>query len=87
MPNISINHEKLNVISSKYKIRLNGILNVIEEKLIHSLIKVGVKKDDLFNAMEEIRNKFNNLNVIDEFNKEYIETVFNKYNCKQNVIK
>lgn len=78
LPKLSINYNNLFVIPSIYKERLNNVIEVIEEKLIESLLKNGISKNYIMDSLSNYMSRFNdikssdiNLNIVIE--KTFVE--------------
>ncbi len=83
IPNIYINSNNLNIVPKKYKDRLDKAVSLLEEKMIRSLIKVGVSREDLMVALTEVKSKFSTKKVIDIDMTDYIESTFENYKLER----
>lgn len=80
-PRLSYNYNNLNIVPKNLLDKFNNIMDKIDDKLIKSLLKVGVDKNLISNAMLENREKYSNLIGVDNFK----EIVYEKINEIKNI--
>lgn len=84
-PRLSIDYNNIDFIPNNYLNRFKNIVDKIDDKLMVSLLKVGVDKNIVSNALIENRNKYSNLVGVDNYKDVVIEKIDEIKNSKNNV--
>lgn len=80
-PRLSYRYNNLNIIPIECLDRFNNIVNRLDDKMINSLLNIGISKNNIMEAIISNREKYSNLIGVDNY-KEMMVKEINKINEK-----